>query len=326
MSEISSIPEILGTSSSTNPKCPVCSDEAVNIRKLKTHILLKHPKINLCLFCIEKKGWSDTFATTSSYNNHYAAFHDKILQKKEEIREVDKLWKKQERARVNKIAEKLGKPPPKRLRKRLMCQICKPRIEFDSPDAHQRHLLVDHDYDYCEICQTIGPISSIRVHILENHSSENPKNGRFCCYICCGSGPIFLQEIKLSNHLIHKHDFKSASTDIPCENETKVTEYSCFDCDKVRRKQGYPTVPALIDHLKYRHEPNENEKMISMQYKNHYAYLEEKKAGEETQSENSFLKPCRKVVGIINSSGQVFSFPLQGVTANFAGSVFFNFY
>ena len=133
MSEISSIPEVKASySNSIGPKCPICDHEAVNIRKLKTHILLKHPKINICLFCIEKKGWSDTFASQSSYNQHYSESHDNILDKKEKIREQDKLWKKQERARVNALAEKLGKPPPKRLKKRHICHLCDPRIEFQS--------------------------------------------------------------------------------------------------------------------------------------------------------------------------------------------------
>ena len=72
MSELSSIPEqVLASPATPKTTCPVCSYDEVNIKKLKTHILLKHPKVNLCLFCIEKKGWSDTFATQSSYNEHY---------------------------------------------------------------------------------------------------------------------------------------------------------------------------------------------------------------------------------------------------------------
>merc|ERR1712173_132038 len=51
MSEISSLPE--EQTSAQNLLCPVCSIESVNIRRLKTHLLLKHPDVNLCLFCIE---------------------------------------------------------------------------------------------------------------------------------------------------------------------------------------------------------------------------------------------------------------------------------
>merc|ERR1712020_528344 len=113
MSELASIAEDVASPPTT--VCPICAHDAVNMKKLKTHILLKHPKQNLCLFCIEKKGWSDTFASQSSYNQHYKTNHEGIIERKKKIKEEDKLWKKQERARVNEIAEKLGKPPPKRL-------------------------------------------------------------------------------------------------------------------------------------------------------------------------------------------------------------------
>ena len=61
-----------GTSSSkVEPKCLLCSFEAPTIQKLKTHLLLKHPKSNFCLFCVGKKGWSDDFASSSQYDEHY---------------------------------------------------------------------------------------------------------------------------------------------------------------------------------------------------------------------------------------------------------------
>ena len=81
MSEISSLPE---DEQVHNPStiCPICSVEQKGIRPLKTHLLLKHPKVNLCLFCVEKKGWSDTFATQSSYNQHYKENHEGIIENK----------------------------------------------------------------------------------------------------------------------------------------------------------------------------------------------------------------------------------------------------
>lgn len=206
MSELASIAEEITTD--TSSICPICSHEAINVKKLKTHILLKHPKMNLCLFCIEKKGWSDNFVSQASYNQHYKDSHEGIIDKKEKIKEADKLWKKQERARVNELAEKMGKPPPKRLRKRFLCSLCDPRIEFESSDIFERHLIADHGYDYCQICHVIGPISLIRTHMLDKHSSEGAKLGKFCCYICCGSGPIFDELAKLVGHLVTKHDLK----------------------------------------------------------------------------------------------------------------------
>ncbi len=50
------------------PICIVCGHHAPDVRKLKTHLLLKHPNIHLCLFCVEKKGWSDDFASQAQYN------------------------------------------------------------------------------------------------------------------------------------------------------------------------------------------------------------------------------------------------------------------
>jgi hypothetical protein len=62
MSELASIAEVVSTSAPAT-SCPICTFEAISMKKLKTHLLLKHPKLNLCLFCVEKKGWSDTFAS-----------------------------------------------------------------------------------------------------------------------------------------------------------------------------------------------------------------------------------------------------------------------
>ena len=107
MSEIASLPE---DDQVHNPStiCPICSVEQKGIRPLKTHLLLKHPKVNLCLFCIEKKGWSDTFVNQASYNLHYTQTHEGILEQKEKIKEEDRKWKKEERIRVNKLAQQLG--------------------------------------------------------------------------------------------------------------------------------------------------------------------------------------------------------------------------
>jgi hypothetical protein len=105
----------------------------------------------------------------------------------------------------------MGKPPPKRLRKRLICNLCQPRHEFDSSDTFERHLIADHDYDHCQICLIIGPSSLIRSHIVTSHSGEGKKVDKLCCYICCGSGPVFSEVTKLVGHLVTKHDLKSST-------------------------------------------------------------------------------------------------------------------
>ena len=47
-------------------------------------------ELHLCLFCVEKKGWSDTFATSSSYNEHYWKIHQGIIQKNEKRRNEER--------------------------------------------------------------------------------------------------------------------------------------------------------------------------------------------------------------------------------------------
>ena len=315
MSELASIPEQIIPEAKPRTTCPVCSFDAGNIKKLKTHILLKHPKVNLCLFCVEKKGWSDTFATQSSYNQHYKENHEGIIENKEKIRQEDKQWKRDERTRINELAKKLGKPPPKRLRKRYLCSICEPRKEFESPDSYESHMISDHDYDYCQICSVIGPISSIRVHILENHSNhdttktaENSETEsstkKFCCYICCGSGPIFKEASKLSNHLVLKHDLKSSLTSI-----SHVIEFLCFNCDTERRTQGFPSTLALVEHLKFKHDPSEKHVIKNMQKRhktNTYNFCHPDLDDLVNSKEPSFLPPPQKLLpGIKNTSGQV---------------------
>ena len=71
----------------------------------------------------------------------YKENHVGIIENKEKIRQEDKMWKKNERARINELAKKLGKPPPKRLRKRFLCILCEPRKEFESPDTYDCHLI-----------------------------------------------------------------------------------------------------------------------------------------------------------------------------------------
>ena len=52
-------------------RCLLCAYSAPTAQKLKSHLLLKHPKSNFCLFCVGKKGWSDDFASPSQYDEHY---------------------------------------------------------------------------------------------------------------------------------------------------------------------------------------------------------------------------------------------------------------
>ena len=54
--------------------CSICAFVAPNLRKLKTHLLLKHPELHLCLFCVGAKGWSDSFASQVSSEVAFTEF------------------------------------------------------------------------------------------------------------------------------------------------------------------------------------------------------------------------------------------------------------
>ena len=41
-----------------------------------------------------------------------------------------------------------------------------------------------HNHDYCKKCRLIGPVATVRFHIIEEHPSE-------LCLVCCGTSPIF---------------------------------------------------------------------------------------------------------------------------------------
>ena len=146
------------TSQGSNP-CFVCDDKLSDVKKLKTHLLLKHPKMNLCLFCVENKviylvfnvisykiigyyeiynvntylklrkllfyfcqGWSDNFASQSSYNEHYWAKHKGVIENKANKQQELRNERKKERQKWRKekeAAKELGLPLPKKPRKKV---------------------------------------------------------------------------------------------------------------------------------------------------------------------------------------------------------------
>ena len=62
--------------------CFICDDKLANLKTLKTHLLLKHSKMNLCLFCVEKKVTIINF-----YFNSYLLFCD-MLYSPDEFRNI----------------------------------------------------------------------------------------------------------------------------------------------------------------------------------------------------------------------------------------------
>ena len=101
-----------------------------------------------------------------------------------------------------------------------------------------------------------------------------------------------------------KHDLKSSLTSI-----SHVTEYLCFNCDTERRKQGFPSTLALIEHLKFKHEPPEKQVIRNMQKRHRINVYNLNDPGIEHLDhlkEPTFLPPPQKLItGIKNTSGQV---------------------
>ena len=77
-------------------------------------------------------------------------------------------------------------------------------------------------------------------------------------------------------------------------------EYPCYNCDVVRRKQGFPSCGNLREHLKHKHEPNEGQNLKAMQKR-----AKSTSQGQPSVIYGKLLPPLRKVTGIKNSSGQV---------------------
>jgi hypothetical protein len=61
-----------------------------DVRRVCNVFFFHFSELHLCLFCVEKKGWSDTFATSSSYNEHYWKIHQGIIQKNEKRRNEER--------------------------------------------------------------------------------------------------------------------------------------------------------------------------------------------------------------------------------------------
>ena len=89
-----------------------------------------------------------------------------------------------------------------------------------------------HGHDYCKRCRLIGPMSAVRFHIVEEHSTD-------ICHICCGSSPIFASKEALESHLRKSHSISSDS-------------YRCLDC-KEEASTALPDVDSYKNHLLKEH-------------------------------------------------------------------------
>jgi len=103
--------------------------------------------MNLCLFCVEKKGWSDNFASQSSYNKHYWEQHEGVIETKEKRQKKIRDDRKMARRRWEEEKEKainLGLPMPKKPRTKLTCSYCKNDKGGFEGSEYDRHLIAVH--------------------------------------------------------------------------------------------------------------------------------------------------------------------------------------
>merc|ERR1719365_91355 len=88
-------------------RCFLCGDPFQDVKKLKFHLVLVHPKSHVCLSCLEKKGWSDEFPTQVAYNEHYTKCHSGVSEERAEERQRVRLEQKQRQAERRRQAEAL---------------------------------------------------------------------------------------------------------------------------------------------------------------------------------------------------------------------------
>ena len=76
--------------SSASLSCFLCSETLLNLKKLKVHLLLSHPRSHVCMFCVEKKSWSSEFPSQISYNEHYHKYHSGVIENRANKRTAEK--------------------------------------------------------------------------------------------------------------------------------------------------------------------------------------------------------------------------------------------
>jgi len=227
------------SSSDLELSCFLCAEKVTDIKKLKFHLLLKHPKSHVCLFCIEKKGWSSEFPSQVSYNEHYQDKHSGVIQERAEKRLVEKKIEKQQKIEFNeeikrvKVAKKEVGTLYRRMKDPKSCKHCEEFPVFDSGYERDKHLISNHNYDFCKICKLIGPAISIMIHIATYHQKQ-------LCHLCGSQSPIFANIFKVSAHIEKNHCGGSCP------------KYFCSNCDNL----PLPNLQSYVDHFQSKHNCN----------------------------------------------------------------------
>jgi len=223
-------------SSDPGLSCFLCSEKSSDIKKLKFHLILKHPKSHICLFCIEKKGWSSEFPSQVSYNEHYQTKHSGVIEKRAEKRLEEKKIERQqafeakEEIRRTKIAKREEESIVRRMRDPKSCKHCEEFPIFDSGYERDKHLISSHNYDFCKICKLIGPAFDIMVHIAQHHQKQ-------LCHLCGSQSPIFINPQKVKVHIEKNHGGSSCP------------KYSCPNCDNL----PLPDLESYVEHFRVKH-------------------------------------------------------------------------
>ena len=188
--------------------CFLCDEQFTDIKKLKFHLVLAHPKSHVCLFCIERKGWSNEFPSQVAYNTHYQEAHSGVIEERKGQREEQKREAREIAAkrREEREAERRAGPEQQR-REQRACSHCPHFPVFESGYERDRHLVASHNYDTCRLCRLVGPSMEVMVHIATRHQDK-------LCHLCGSQSPLFSSKGRVAAHLANSH----GQTSLTCPN------------------------------------------------------------------------------------------------------------
>lgn len=190
-------------------------------------------------FASKKKGWSSEFPSQVSYNEHYQDKHSGVIEERAEKRLVEKKIEKQQALEIKeemkrtKIAKKEVGTISRRMKDPKSCKHCEEFPVFDSGYERDKHLISNHNYDFCKICKLIGPAFSIMVHIAQYHQKQ-------LCHLCGSQSPIFTNFFKVRAHIEKNHGGGSCP------------KYFCPNCENL----PLPDLQSYVEHFQTKHNCN----------------------------------------------------------------------
>ena len=204
--------------------CFLCGERLGDIKKLKFHLVLAHPKAHTCLFCIERKGWSSEFPSQLAYNHHYQDHHSGVIEQRAVARQQVK--RRQREQEASKKQQEHQQTPS--FRDQRVCIHCVHLPIFESGHERDRHLISNHHYDMCLVCRLVGPSLEVMVHVATHHPGQ-------LCHLCGSQSPVFSCRGRVRAHLVHSHG---------------QTHYSCPNCQEL---QPFLDLELWLRHLESDH-------------------------------------------------------------------------